>query len=53
MDMLKLAEAKDSTGFDVLGDKLVTASEACHQAFKPDIPTMKIMHKPDVPLAAE
>ena len=53
MDMLKLAEAKDSTGFDVLGDKLVTACEACHQAFKPDIPTMKIMHKPDVPLAAE
>jgi hypothetical protein len=47
MDMLKLAEAKDSAGFDVLGGKLVDACESCHRAFKPEIPTMKIMHKPD------
>jgi len=46
MDMLKKAEAKDAQGFDQLGNNLVDVCEACHQAFKPAIPTMKIFHKP-------
>jgi len=54
MDMLKLAEAKDSKGFDVLGNKLIDACEACHRAFKPEIPTMKIFVKPEeLPPAAK
>jgi hypothetical protein len=51
MDMLKKAEAKDPQGFDELGNNLVDVCEACHKAFKPDIPTMKIFHKPTAPTA--
>ena len=47
MDILKKAQAKDSQGFDDLGNRLVDVCESCHKAFKPEIPTMKIMHKPD------
>jgi hypothetical protein len=47
MEMLAKAQAKDAKGFDELSAKLVDVCEACHKAFKPDIPTMKIMHKPD------
>jgi hypothetical protein len=47
MEILKKAEAKDAQGFDELGNKLVDVCEACHQAFKPEIPTMKIFHKPE------
>ena len=51
MEMLNLAEAKDASGFAATGDKLVGVCEGCHQAFKPDIPTMKIMHKSEFPPA--
>lgn len=44
--MLQKAQAKTTDGFEELGDKLVEACEGCHKAFKPDIPTMRIMHAP-------
>lgn len=45
MDMLALTETKDAKGFEAAGNKLIEICEACHQAFKPDIPTMKIYHQ--------
>jgi hypothetical protein len=45
--MLQKAQAKSTDGFAELGDKLVDACESCHKVFKPSIPTMRIMHKPD------
>ena len=45
--MLQKAQAKSTDGFAELGDALVDACEGCHKVFKPSIPTMRIMHKPD------
>jgi hypothetical protein len=44
--MLQKAQAKTTDGFEELGDKLVDACEGCHKVFKPEIPTMRIMHAP-------
>lgn len=49
MDMLAKAQAKDARAFDELGNKLIDVCEGCHKVYKPDIPTMKILHKPDKP----
>ena len=49
MEALKLAQAKDAKGFEAVGNKIIDDCEACHMKFKPDIPSMKIMHKPDFP----
>lgn len=49
MEALKLAQAKDAAGYRAVGDKLIDVCESCHTAYKPDIPTMKILHKPDFP----
>lgn len=53
MDMLALADAKDAKGFEAAGNKLIDICESCHMAFKPDIPTMKIYHKPTIPPAGK
>lgn len=45
MDMLALTETKDAKGFEAAGNKLIEICESCHQAFKPEIPTMKIYHQ--------
>jgi len=45
--MLQKAQAKSTDGFVELGDSLIEACEGCHKVFKPSIPTMHIMHKPD------
>ena len=45
MDMLALTEKKDAKGFQAAGNKLIDICESCHQAFKPDIPTMKLYHR--------
>ena len=49
MEALKLAQAKDAAGFRAMGDKLIDVCEGCHTAYKPDIPSMRILHKPDMP----
>lgn len=43
--MLQKAQAKNPEGFAELGDSLVEACEGCHRAFKPELPTMRILHK--------
>lgn len=48
MEMLQLVEKKDSAGFVGAGDRLVAACEGCHKEFKPEIPTMNILHRPTV-----
>lgn len=50
--MLQKAQAKSTDGFAELGDALVDACEGCHKVFKPSIPTMRIMHKPDTEVEA-
>ncbi len=45
MDMLALTEKKDAKGFQAAGNKLIDICESCHQAFKPEIPTMKLYHR--------
>ena len=47
MQLLAKAQAKSTDGFVELGDKLVDNCEGCHKVFKPAIPTMRILHKPD------
>ena len=49
MEALKLAQAKDAKGFFDVGNKLVDTCNGCHAEFKPEIPTMGILHKPDFP----
>lgn len=49
MAALKAAQTKDVGALNVAGDKLVEACEACHKKFKPDLPSMGIVHKPDFP----
>jgi hypothetical protein len=46
MEMLQLVEKKDAQGFVNAGDRLVAACEGCHKEFKPEIPTMNILHRP-------
>jgi len=46
MEMLQLVEKKDTAGFVGAGDRLVAACEGCHKEFKPEIPTMNILHRP-------
>jgi len=46
MEMLQLVEQKDAKGFVDTGNRLVAACEGCHKEFKPDIPTMNILHRP-------
>jgi hypothetical protein len=46
MDMLQLVEKKDANGFVDAGNRLVAACEGCHKEFKPEIPTMNILHRP-------
>ncbi len=46
MDMLQLVEKKDTKGFVDAGNRLVAACEGCHKEFKPEIPTMNILHRP-------
>jgi len=50
MEALRLAQEKvsDSEAWWVVGNKLVEACEGCHKAFKPDIPSMGILHKPTI-----
>jgi hypothetical protein len=50
--MLQKAQAKSTDGFVELGDALVDACEGCHKVFKPSIPTMRILHKPDTEVEA-
>jgi hypothetical protein len=45
-EMLGLVEARNASGFVDAGNRLVAVCEGCHKEFKPDIPTMKIFHKP-------
>jgi hypothetical protein len=49
MDAGAAAHAKDAKGWLDVGNKLIDVCEACHAKFKPDMPTMKILHKPDFP----
>lgn len=49
MDMLAMVEKKDAAGFVNAGDRLVAACEGCHKEFKPEIPTMNILHRPTTP----
>lgn len=49
MEALKLAQAKDPKGFLEVGNRLVDTCNGCHREFKPEIPTMGILHKPDFP----
>ena len=51
MEILQLVEKKDTAGFVGAGDRLVAACEGCHKEFKPDIPTMNILHRPTMPTA--
>ena len=50
MEALRLAQEKSSSAdaWWVVGNKLVEACEGCHKAFKPDLPTMGILHKPTI-----
>ena len=44
--MLQKAEMKTTDGFVELNDRLIDNCEGCHRAFKPDIPTMRILAAP-------
>ena len=48
---MQMVEKKDSQGFVGGGDRLVAVCEGCHKEFKPDIPTMNILHRPTMPAA--
>jgi hypothetical protein len=49
VEAVRLAEAKNAAGFEAVGNKLVDTCNGCHEVFKPEIPSMGIMHKPDFP----
>jgi hypothetical protein len=63
MDWIKMADEMSNAGMDALaavkarnidqltfaGDRLVASCEACHKAFKPDLPSMGIYKSPDYP----
>jgi hypothetical protein len=49
MEALNAAQARDLTNYFEIGSRLVAACEGCHEAYKPDIPSMGIMHPPDFP----
>ena len=44
---LKAAREKDGELLRVSGDQLIDSCLACHNAFKPDVPTEGIMHNPE------
>jgi hypothetical protein len=52
-EALPLVEAKstDQEAWSALGDRLVENCEACHAAFKPDIPSQGILHEATSPEA--
>ena len=45
MEALSLAEAQQVEGWDALGDRLVQNCLACHEQFKPEIPSEGILHE--------
>lgn len=49
MDALAAVRARNIDQLTLAGDRLVASCEACHQAFKPDLPTMGIYKSPDYP----
>jgi predicted small lipoprotein YifL len=46
LEAVKLADAKQTQGWDKIGNDLVDQCLACHEAFKPDTPSQKILHSP-------
>lgn len=52
MDALAAVKARNVDQLTLAGDRLVAACEACHKAFKPDLPSMGIYKSPDYPLPA-
>lgn len=51
LEMVQMVEKKDTQGFVGAGDRLVAVCEGCHKEFKPEIPTMNILHRPMNPAA--
>jgi len=49
MDALSAVKARNIDQLTLAGDRLVAACEACHKAFKPDLPTMGLYKSPDYP----
>lgn len=49
MDALAAVKARNIDQLTAAGDRLVASCESCHQAFKPDLPTMGIYKSPDYP----
>ncbi len=45
LDAVKLADAKNSKGWDAIGSRLVDNCEACHAAFKAAVPSQGILHE--------
>ncbi|MEQ1582194.1 MAG: hypothetical protein ABL964_16520 [Steroidobacteraceae bacterium] len=49
LQALGMAQEKNVSAIEAVGNRLVEACEGCHKAFKPDIPSMGIMHKAAFP----
>lgn len=46
MEALAMAEARQTDGWEDVGNQLVEKCESCHAIFKPEIPSQGIMHEP-------
>ncbi len=44
LEALEAAEAQDLDAVLLAGDQIIEACEACHQEFKPDLPSEGIVH---------
>jgi hypothetical protein len=51
MDALSAVKARNIDQLTAAGDRLVASCNACHVAFKPDLPSMGIYKSPDYPAA--
>lgn len=51
MDALSAVKSRNIDQLTAAGDRLVASCNACHVAFKPDLPSMGIYKSPDYPAA--
>jgi cytochrome c556 len=49
MDALSAVKARTIDQLTAAGDRLVASCNACHVAFKPDLPSMGLYKSPDYP----
>jgi hypothetical protein len=53
LQALGMAQERNVSAIEAVGNRLVEACEGCHKVFKPDIPSMGIMHKSAFPQAGK